>query len=87
MGRGTLCCVNHQEEFHEIVGIGECALHKEDILSADAFLVGYFKLAIGELGEAEVANGATELLADFLGKVTGGPAGEDEKIVVHDWII
>ena len=47
--RCALGSVNHQQQFHKIVRIGESALYQENILSANALLVRNGKLAIREL--------------------------------------
>ena len=68
--RSTFRCVYHEEQFHEVVGVGECALHEEDIHAADGLLEADFKLAVGEFSDGEVAQLATQLLADFLCQIT-----------------
>ena len=50
-GRCTLGGINHQEQLHQIVRIGERALYEEDVASTDAFLIRNSKLAVGELGD------------------------------------
>ena len=66
---GTLGSINHQEQLHEIVRVGECALNQEDVASADRFLVGNGKFSVRELGHNKFAERATQACADFLCKI------------------
>ena len=58
--RSTLCCINHQEELHEIVRVWECTLHEEYVASANTFFVRYCKLSIRELGNLQLTEWTTE---------------------------
>ena len=71
-GRGTLGGINHQQQFHQIVAVGECALNEEDVASTNTLLVGYRKLAVRELGDKQFAERTTQTLADFLCEVLCG---------------
>ena len=51
----TLGCVDHEQQLHEVVGVGEGALNEEYILAADTLLIAYHKLSVGELRSYEVA--------------------------------
>ena len=39
-------CVDHKQQLHEVVGVGESALHKEDVASTNRFLVGNGKFSV-----------------------------------------
>ena len=54
-GRGALGCIDHQQQLHQIVAVGECALHQEDVASANTFLVRYSKLSIREFSDLQLS--------------------------------
>ena len=70
LGRGSLGCVYHEQEFHEIVCIGECALYQEYILSADTFLKTNFKLTICKASNGKIAQFTIQTLANLLSQIT-----------------
>ena len=70
-GRCALGGVDHEQQFHEVVRIGERALHEEHVASADRLLVGHGKLSIGEFRDEKVAQWAAQTLADFLCQIPG----------------
>ena len=47
--RGALGSIDHQQQLHQVVTIGECALYEEDIATANRLLERDSKLAVGEL--------------------------------------
>ena len=64
--RGALGGINHQEQLHEVVAVGERALHEEDVAAAYRLLVADGKLAVGELRHLQFTQRAAQTLADFL---------------------
>ena len=81
-GGGTFGSVNHQKEFHEVVRVREGALNEEHIAATDALFVAYLKLAIGEAGYGQIAEGATQFLTDFFGQIARSCARKYHEIVV-----
>ena len=56
--RGCRCAlggVDHQQEFHEVVGVGECGLHEIDLAAADGFLERNLEFAVGEILDVHLA--------------------------------
>ena len=62
---GSFGSINHEEQFHQVVRIGEGALHEKDVASSNAFFIAHFKLSVGEAGHGEIAKRALEFLTDF----------------------
>ena len=44
--RRALGSINHQQQLHEVVGVGEGALYEEDILTTNRLLIGDSKLTV-----------------------------------------
>ncbi len=78
-GGGALGGVDHQQELHEVVAVGEGALHEEDIATADALFVADAEFAVGEVCDVDLALGHAQAFADFLGEVLCGCAGKDKE--------
>ena len=57
--RGSLGSINHQQQLHKIVTVRECALYKENIATANTFLIRDGKLAVGELGNQQFTQRTT----------------------------
>ena len=80
----TLGGINHQEQLHQVVRVGERALHQEHIAAADALFIAYFKFAVGKAGYSEVAQRTSEFLTNLFGQVTRcGTRKNHEVVVVH----
>ena len=69
LGRSAFCRINHQEELHEVVAVGESALYEIDLAAAHRFLERYFKFTVGEMFDFHRAELYTEFFTDFLGHV------------------
>ena len=67
--RCSLGGINHEEELHQIVRIGECALHEEDVAPANGLFVGDGKFSVGEFRHNHFTKRAPEAGADFLSQV------------------
>ena len=66
----TLGCVNHQQQLHQIVCIGECTLYQEYVNTTDTFLKTYLKLTVRELCYGQIAQFTTQVCADLLCQIT-----------------
>ena len=55
VGRSAFGGVNHQQKFHEVVGVGERGLHEEYVAAADRLFVGYGELAVGEVRDDQIS--------------------------------
>ena len=55
VGRGAFGGVNHQQKFHEVVGVGERGLHEEYVAAADRLFVGHGELAVGEVRDDQIS--------------------------------
>ena len=53
--RSTFGGIDHQQQFHKVVAVGEGALYEKDVTSADAFLIRNRKLPIGELRDLQLS--------------------------------
>ena len=80
-GRCALGGIDHQEQLHQVVRIGEGALYQEHITATDGLLVRDRKLAIGKFGENQIAQRTIQTCADFLCKVSRACTREDQKRV------
>ena len=70
-GRSTLGRIDHQQEFHQIVGIRESRLYQKNIVSSNGFFVRNRKLAICKMLDIHFAQGAIQSSTNFLSKVLG----------------
>jgi hypothetical protein len=53
--RCTLGSVNHQQQFHQVVAVGEGTLYEKDITSTDTFLIRDRKFPIGEFRDLQLS--------------------------------
>ena len=54
-GRSAFGGIDHQQQFHEVVGIGEGRLHQVYLAAPNRFLEGYGKFAIGKMLNVHLA--------------------------------
>ena len=62
---GTLSCINHQQQFHEIVAVWKSGLNEEYIVSANRLFEGDSEFTIGKVGDNHVAKGAIQTFTDL----------------------
>ncbi len=75
--RCTLGGVYHQQEFHQVVAVGECGLHEIDFAAAYRFLKGHLEFAVGKVLDVHVAEFDAKVFANLFGQVARFGSGED----------
>ena len=78
-GRRALGGVNHQQQLHQVVRVGEGGLNQEHVCSPDGLLVRHGKLAIRKVGNVHLTQGAAQACANFLCQVSRISAREYHK--------
>ena len=58
-GRGSLGCVDHEQQLHQIVRVGEGALHEEDVASTNTLLIRNSELAVRKLRDLKLTKRTT----------------------------
>ena len=72
LGRGAFGGINHQQQLHQVVGVGEGALNEEDVTTTDGLFIRYCELTVRELRHDQFAQRASQTLADTFCQVLGG---------------
>ena len=75
--RRTLGGVYHEQKLHQVVTVGEGALHQIYLAAAYRLFEAYFKFSVGEMFDFHFAEFYAEFFADFLRHIARFSTGEN----------
>ena len=61
--------IDHKEQFHEVVAIGESRLNKIDVVSSDRLFEAHSELSVSEMRDNHISKRAVKMLTNPVGKV------------------
>lgn len=73
---GSFSRIDHQQQFHEVIGGRKSTLHKEHIIASDAFEENGLKLTVAEFLDIDFANGGAKALGNFFCQLLRPGAGK-----------
>src|SRR3954468_5145785 len=76
ISRSSAGCIDHEQQFHQVVGRGISALYKENEITPDTFQKYRLDLAITEFLDIDLARRAAVTFTNLFGQFFGAGTGE-----------